>query len=62
MPNLDLVTTAEVAAHLNVHVRTVHRMIASGKLAAVAKAPGPRGAYLFAREDVERLIPKTAVA
>jgi excisionase family DNA binding protein len=62
MPNLDLVTTAEVAAHLRVHVRTVHRMIASGKLTPVVKAPGPRGAYLFARKDVERLIPKGAAA
>lgn len=60
MPNLDLVTTAEVAEHLGVHVRTVHRMIEAGKLKPVAKAPGLRGAYLFNRRDVERL--RTAVA
>lgn len=55
MSNLDLVTTAEVAALLRVHVRTVHRMIETGKLTPTAKAPGLRGAYLFSREDAEAL-------
>jgi excisionase family DNA binding protein len=55
VPNLDLVTTAEVAAELRVHVRTVHRMIEAGKLAPIAKAPGLRGAYLFSREDIDAL-------
>lgn len=55
MPTLDLIPAAEVAAILRVHVRTVHRMVADGRLVPVVQAPGRKGAYLFDRAAVERL-------
>jgi excisionase family DNA binding protein len=51
----SLVTTAEVAAALGVHVRTVHRMVARGELTPAFKAPGLRGPLLFDKEAVDAL-------
>lgn len=55
MHNTDLIPTAEVAAILGKEVRTVHRMVERRELTPAVKTPGLRGAYLFRREDVERL-------
>lgn len=52
MPN-DAITTAEVAALLDVDRRTVHRMVAAGALTPTLKLPGLTGALLFDRADVE---------
>jgi excisionase family DNA binding protein len=53
MPTLpDLISTAEVARIYGCDVRTVHRLVAAGKLPIAIKAPGKRGAWLFRREDV----------
>lgn len=52
----DHLTTAEVAATLGVDVRTVHRWVTAGELTPLTKLPGLRGAYLFARSDVEALV------
>jgi hypothetical protein len=53
MPNVpDLLPTKEVAAIYGCDVRTVHRMVARGDLTPAIKAPGPKGALLFRREDV----------
>ncbi len=51
----DLVTSADAARILGVHVATVARRVASGSLRPALKLPGETGAYLFARADVERL-------
>ena len=53
MPNVpDLLPTREVAAIYGCDVRTVHRMVARGDLIPAIKAPGPKGALLFRRDDV----------
>ena len=52
---LALITTADAAKVLGVHVSTVSRMVASERLRPAVKVPGKRGAYLFNREDVEAL-------
>ena len=48
----DLIPTAQVAEIFGCDVRTVHRMVADGRLVPAIKAPGKRGAYLFRRADV----------
>lgn len=60
MPNLHLIPTAEAARILQVHVRTVHRLVESGALTPVVTAPGLRGARMFDRRDVERLARRRA--
>lgn len=49
------VTTADAAAILEVHVRTVHRLTESGELNPAIKIPGKTGAYMYHRADVEAL-------
>lgn len=53
MPNVELLTTAEVAARLGVHVRTVHRWVQTGRISPVKRAAGIRGAMLFDADDVD---------
>lgn len=50
-----LITTAQAAAILGVHVGTVSRMVASGRLSPALKVPGKTGAFLFDRATVEAL-------
>lgn len=52
----DLLTSTEVSRILGVSIRTVHRRVEAGDLCALRKLPGPNGAYLFGREDVEKLL------
>lgn len=52
--DVDLVTVADVAREHGLHIRTVHRMAASGRLPVAMKIPGRTGAILFRREDVEK--------
>ena len=40
--------------------RTVQRMIEDDKLTPERKLPGPNGAYLFRRSDVEQLLDSSA--
>lgn len=49
-------TTMEVAILLGRSARTVHRLVDAGDLAPAQKLPGPNGAYLFRRDDVERIV------
>lgn len=51
----DLCTTQAAAHRLGVSVRTVHRLVADGRLTPACKLDGPRGAYLFATDDVTAL-------
>ena len=54
MPNSEpLMTAAEVAAYLKVHVETVRRWAREGTLPAVRPT---RSAIRFRRVDVERLL------
>ena len=48
-------STAEVAKHLQVSRRTVHRMVGRGELPAV-KLPGRTGAYVFDRHVVAAIV------
>lgn len=50
----DLLTVAEVARERGKHIRTVHRMVAAGRLVPALRLPGKTGALLFTREDVEK--------
>ena len=54
----ELLTSPQVGAILGKSVRTVHRMVDSGALKPVQQLPGPNGAYLFRRRDVEALASK----
>lgn len=54
-PTGRLITTAEAAAILGVHVGTVSRMVAAGRLTPAIKVPGKTGAFLFAPADVQAL-------
>lgn len=61
MPD-DLLTSPQVALLLSKSIRTVHRLADSGELPVAHKLPGPNGAFLFRREDVERLLTPTSTA
>lgn len=60
MPNSpELVTTAEVADRLGCDVRTVHRMVRTGRLTPVQKLPGRTGSYVFSPADIDALAAAT---
>lgn len=50
-----LIGATEAAEVLGVSKDTLIRMAARGEIRPVHKLPGPNGAYLFERADVERL-------
>ena len=54
MPNIDPLTTAEVADRLGCDTRTVARHVERGNLTPAMKLPGLRGAYLFDPAEVDR--------
>ena len=60
MPTPDLIPTSEVARIYGCDVRTVHRLVARGRLTPSIKAPGKRGALLFRRGDVLALAVEVA--
>lgn len=60
MPKDELLTSPQVAHILGKSARTVQRMADSGELPITQKLPGPNGAYLFSRRDVEALAKKAA--
>ena len=60
MPNLELLTTAEVAARLGVDVRTVARWVNAGRLRPAVQGPGLRGARLFDPAEVDRFVSESA--
>jgi excisionase family DNA binding protein len=52
----DLIGTAEVARVLGKSTRTVHRMVADGRLTPTMIAPGGYvGTWLFDRAEIEAL-------
>jgi len=50
-----LIGSADAANVLGVSVRTVHRLVASGRIVPAQKLTGPTGNYLFRRSDVSAL-------
>ena len=52
----ELLTSTAAGALIGKSGRTVLRLMEAGQIAAVAKLPGPNGAYLFRRKDIERLV------
>ena len=59
MPNTaatELLTATQVGNLIGRSGRTVIRMAEAGKLAVAAKLPGPNGAHLVLRSDVDALI------
>lgn len=52
---MNLVSSAEAAARLAVHRRTVIRWAHDGILVPAVHAPGIRGAFMFERDTVEAL-------
>ncbi len=50
-----LLTSPQAAHRLGVSLRTVHRLVADGKLAPAQQLPGPNGAFLFDETVVETL-------
>lgn len=54
---IALATTSDLAEALGCDVRTIHRMVADGRLTPLQKMPGKRGAYLFDADDLADLIP-----
>lgn len=55
MQTVDLLTTTEAGVLLRKSARTVQRLAESGEIPVALKLPGPNGAYLIRRADVERL-------
>lgn len=57
-----LIGSAEAAALLKKDRSAVSRLVGAGKLTPVKKMPGPRGAYVFKRADIEALAGKESAA
>jgi len=51
----DLVTSSEAAAIIGRTSRTITRMALAGSLPVAHRLPGPNGALLFRRSDVDAL-------
>ncbi len=54
--HMNLLSTKEAAEQLGVTPRTLNRMAADGRITSAAKAPGPRGAYLYEPAEVARVL------
>jgi excisionase family DNA binding protein len=61
-PPSEFIGSAEVARLLRINQVTVSRWVASGDLVPAHKLPGKNGAYLFKREDVDRVAADRASA
>lgn len=53
---MELITSPEAGQILGKSARTIQRMADAGDLPVAQKLPGPNGAYLFARSDIEALM------
>jgi excisionase family DNA binding protein len=56
MPNVVLLSTAEAAERAEVHVRTIHRWVETGRLEPFHKLPGETGSYLFLAASVDAAV------
>lgn len=59
-PEVDLLTSAQVADMFGVTRKTVGIWARTGALRPAWKAPGKLGGYTFARADVERTLAERA--
>ena len=50
------VTSAGVCTLLKIDRSTLSRWVAAGKITPAVKAPGVRGAFLFAPNEVQRIL------
>ncbi len=50
-----LITTPEAARILFKSTRSIHRMVDAGTLKPIRQLPGPNGAFLFDRAEVEAI-------
>lgn len=50
----DVLTSPEVSQILGCSIRTIHRRVDDGELTALRKLPGPNGAFLFERREIDR--------
>ena len=60
VPMPETLTTTEAAQMLGCSARTIQRMIEGDKLTPERKLPGPNGAYLIPRAEVERILSERA--
>ncbi|MGX9669955.1 helix-turn-helix domain-containing protein [Mycobacterium sp. HM-7] len=58
----ELITASQAGRILDRSYRTVLRLMEQGELSCAMKVPGPNGAYLFRRADVEKLAADRAKA
>jgi hypothetical protein len=56
----ELLTATQVGNLIGRSGRTVIRMAEAGKLTVAAKLPGPNGAHLFRRADIDAWLAATA--
>jgi hypothetical protein len=56
----ELLTATQVGNLIGRSGRTVIRMAEAGKISVAAKLPGPNGAHLFRKTDVDALLEETA--
>ena len=54
----DLILATDAGAILGKSARTISRLAESGQIPFVQKLPGPRGAYLFRRAEIEAFAAK----
>lgn len=52
----DLIGSAEACTILRIDRSAFTRKVQMGRVPVAAKLPGPTGAYLFRRADIERLL------
>jgi len=60
MPLPELLGTTEAAKRIDVDKATLTRWVASGRVVAATKLPKKNGAYLFTRDEVERIAAEVA--
>lgn len=51
----EIITAPEASVLLRCSIRSVHRLIDSEQLPVIRKLPGPNGAFLIHRAEVEKL-------
>jgi predicted site-specific integrase-resolvase len=56
----DLIGSRDVCTLLGIDRSTLSRRVALGKITPAVRLPGPRGAFLFHRADVEALREESA--
>lgn len=61
-PEPELLYTTDVAKLLGCDVRTVHRMVADGRLVIAARGKGVRGTLVFSRPTVDALLAERTAA